>query len=1612
MTILKSNFLIGGRVASSVNAAGAQSNLTIKTTRITSSLSLLGGVHQSSLAFMGARIYSNPLLGATEAEANSAASAREQAAIARTAANDAHGHADAARAALSAVKPLADAAAESADAAAAAKAGADAARDTAAEHAAGIALRARDAAAAATAAAAVEANVREAAGLVADSAAAAAHAAAAAAEHKGAALAASDAAAGQAENATRSASAAERAAQGIEAAQAASEEARDAAATSAGAAAASKGEVLAARDAAAGAAAAAAASEATAMAAHAAADAAQAGAEAAQRAAKSSRDESVAYSQAAALSAAGAAESEGDARSARDDARKDRAGSDAARLAAEAARDEASKQARAAATSAAGAGAEKDAAQAASGEAAGQASAAAQAAAAAAASEAAALATRDAAATSAGGARAARDAAAAHATVADTAAAQARSSEAAALAARQGAVDAAAAAHGSAMAAEARAIASIGARDDAYTARANAEHWAGVAGRAADASAAAAGTVAYVHESAAAAKASETAAAQSHAEAQAQARAAATSAAHAADSAETAEAARMASAASAVAADAARAAATASEAVAVEAIRGVDAKAAAAAMSAQAAAAGAADAAAGAADAAAGAANAAERLVEVRASASAASAARTAAEGAADIATAAAAAAHGDAGVATVAAASADASADAASADAAKASASATASAGARDAALTHAESAAAAADRAAANNTVSQPLSGRDADGGYAGLTRFKLNLKNALGTVISFLTNANTAERTYTLPDRDMTFAGKDDIDTLTAAVGTKLNASARDANNGVAGLDTSYRLRLRSASGAVASFLTNSNSAARTYTMPNKSGTVALLDDLAGLTSGTNTGDETAETILSKLSGAGVTALSGSNTGDETTDSLKLKLQPVLSGVNTGDQTLESLGGYPASNPAGYTSNAGTVTSVTATAPLVSSGGDAPKISLPKATGTVDGYLSKTDFSSFAAKQDALGFTPINAAVIGAAGGVVPLGMDSKIAAIYLPSYVDDVLEYDSLAAFPAVGERGKLYIAINAGTSADPTRQYRWSGTVYAEINASPGSTDAVPEGAGNKYFTAARVLSVVLAGFSTATNAVATAADTVLVAIGKLQAQVTARAMKGANSDITALSGLTTALTVAQGGTGVKTLTGLAYGNGTGAFSAATAAQVATALGTQGIAGNAASASAAPWGGITGKPDIVAMVPGTIITNQDWNTLTTPGVYQVAECTGANKPFTYPWGTLIVTNVNGVITQEYISHQAEQSSRIYYGSWWHWRAVLDHLNYKAYRAPTLVEANFSDWKRGFLDKPDFNWLHAPGMYRYNGDAVGGTGPGTWAYGNLLVIQGTNSDTVGQIYVDHASGGIASRGVITSNGAASPWRFAPGNDGWNAFGTWGINITGTSGNTSSVSGALNTSNRWNGEQAFNTNRRGAGVTTGGGVAGGMFVTNGGYGNGPACMTFLMDGDWGVNFGLDSDRYMRIGGWNCGNMFGFGTQNGDFSAAGNISAFSDERLKQNWRALGDDFVELMAGVKAGIYDRKDTGLSQAGVSAQDVRAILPYCVSEEDDEMRTLILAYGNFAGVGVVKLAQRSMQHDGRIRRLTKRAVVHGARIKALEGEVAELKELVRQLVSKG
>lgn len=68
--------------------------------------------------------------------------------------------------------------------------------------------------------------------------------------------------------------------------------------------------------------------------------------------------------------------------------------------------------------------------------------------------------------------------------------------------------------------------------------------------------------------------------------------------------------------------------------------------------------------------------------------------------------------------------------------------------------------------DISATFESLLEKVANKDATGGYAGLTLFKINFKDTSNTYTSFFTNSNTAARTYTFKDADGTMAFTSDI------------------------------------------------------------------------------------------------------------------------------------------------------------------------------------------------------------------------------------------------------------------------------------------------------------------------------------------------------------------------------------------------------------------------------------------------------------------------------------------------------------------------------------------------------------------------------------------------------------------------------------------------------------------------------------------------------------------------------------------------------------------------------------------------------------------------------------------------------------------------------
>jgi hypothetical protein len=374
----------------------------------------------------------------------------------------------------------------------------------------------------------------------------------------------------------------------------------------------------------------------------------------------------------------------------------------------------------------------------------------------------------------------------------------------------------------------------------------------------------------------------------------------------------------------------------------------------------------------------------------------------------------------------------------------------------------------------------VAENSTNKDATGGYVGLTGFKIKIKNAAGTITSLISSLASTAREWILPDKNMTIAGLDDTTLSADASGTDTYTAT--ITPAITAYSNTQRFYIKFPNANTGAATLNLNSLGAKSIKKNGNTDLAATDIKTGQIyclayDGTNFqiltwigaagggGDMLASNNLSEVNPATAKNNLGLNNVDNTSDSNK----PVSTLQAAADLTAEN-------NAKAYAD--GKVEDL-----------------------LVNGVTTKAPsqnivFDQLALKQDSLGFTAENTANKGVAGGYAGLDGSGKVPSAQLPSFVDDVIEAANFAALPGTGETGKIYVTL------DNNKTFRWSGSAYVEISASPGSTDSVTEGATNLYHTAARVLATVLTGVSLATNAAITASDTVLSALGKLQKQIT------------------------------------------------------------------------------------------------------------------------------------------------------------------------------------------------------------------------------------------------------------------------------------------------------------------------------------------------------------------------------------------------------------------------------------------------------------------------------------------------------------------------------
>lgn len=109
---------------------------------------------------------------------------------------------------------------------------------------------------------------------------------------------------------------------------------------------------------------------------------------------------------------------------------------------------------------------------------------------------------------------------------------------------------------------------------------------------------------------------------------------------------------------------------------------------------------------------------------------------------------------------------------------------------------------------------------------------------------------------------------------------------------------------------------------------------------------------------------------------------------------------------------------------------------------------------------------------------------------------------------------------------------------------------------------------------------------------------------------------------------------------------------------------------------------------------------------------------------------------------------------------------------------------------------------------------------------------------------------------------------------------------------------------------------------------------------------------------------------------NRVSWSISTGDFTAAGNVTAYSDERLKKDIETI-DGALALVRKMRGVRYTRRSDEVRGVGVVAQEMQKVIPEVVVNNESDR--LSVAYGNLVGVlieAVKELATRVEELEAR------------------------------------
>jgi hypothetical protein len=176
-------------------------------------------------------------------------------------------------------------------------------------------------------------------------------------------------------------------------------------------------------------------------------------------------------------------------------------------------------------------------------------------------------------------------------------------------------------------------------------------------------------------------------------------------------------------------------------------------------------------------------------------------------------------------------------------------------------------------------------------------------------------------------------------------------------------------------------------------------------------------------------------------------------------------------------------------------------------------------------------------------------------------------------------------------------------------------------------------------------------------------------------------------------------------------------------------------------------------------------------------------------------------------------------------------------------------------------------------------------------------------------------------------------------------------------------------------------------GAGIaasTDSSGTASMEVKNNGGTGDSNlAAMAFHCDGHYGVKLYLRADGYFGLGGWSSGAWRWYSDPSGNMTASGNITAYSDPRLKENFERIADPMA-ILNQLDGGTFNWRHgfahteikAGKRDYGVLADQVEAAMPEIVSEsiEIKGERYKTVAYDKLVPVLIEAIKAQQRQID--------------------------------------